>query len=239
MQKKFYRNWVVDTRLTSFEVISGETDLFVKAKSNLKRKTLKFVEKYRRILKDYIKKNPLFLESLEPLEVDLNAPLIVRKMIDASKEAGVGPMASVAGAIAEFVGNELLNFSKEIIIENGGDVFLKVFEKSIVAIYAGDSPLSGKFGIEVSPERTPCGICTSSGKVGHSLSFGNADAVTVVANSAILADALATSLANKVKSPDDIKQTIDSVSSIEGVIGVVAIADEKIGFFGNIKIVKI
>ena len=98
-------------------------------------------------------------------------------------------MASVAGAIAELVGRELSNFSDDIIIENGGDIFIKTTRPRIIAIYASDSPLSGKIGIEIDAGETPCGICTSSGSVGHSLSFGKADAVTIIAPSAALADA--------------------------------------------------
>ena len=148
-------------------------------------------------------------------------------------------MASVAGVMAEFVGKELLNFSKEIIVENGGDIFLKTLQNRTVAIYAGESSLSGKIGIEVTPSMGSVGVCTSSGKVGHSLSFGNANSVTVISKSTALADSWATSLANRVKSSLDIKETIECALKIEGVLGVVIIADDKIGFAGKIKILKV
>ncbi|GAG89833.1 unnamed protein product, partial [marine sediment metagenome] len=111
-----------------------------------------------------------FLTSLEPLFVSDNAPRIVKSMSEAAKRVGTGPMASVAGAIAEFVGNELLAFSPEIILENGGDIFLKSSKKRLIGIYAGKSPLTGKIGLEINGDDTPLGICTSSGTVGHSLS---------------------------------------------------------------------
>ena len=100
----------------------------------------------KEIVEDYLKKNPVFSKSLTPLDVESQAPLFIQKMSESSREAGVGPMASVAGVMAEFVGKELLNFSKEIIVENGGDIFLKTLQNRTVAIYAGESPLSGKIG---------------------------------------------------------------------------------------------
>lgn len=239
MDIKFYREWVKAGDLISFELRFKETDLLVRADRDLKRKAYKLVVKYRKILEDYLCKNPLFLHSLSPVDVEVDAPALIKEMARAGKLTDVGPMASVAGAIAEFVGRGLLNYSEEVIVENGGDIFMKLKKNRTVAIYAGDSPLSGRIGIEVMPAMTPCGICTSSGKVGHSLSFGKADAVTVVSKSAILADALATALANKVRNPEGIQKVIDSAFKIEGIIGLVIIVDDKIGFKGGLTICKI
>ena len=116
----------------------------------------------------------------------------MKQMIEAGQKAGVGPMAAVAGAIAECVGRELLAFSPEIIIENGGDIYLKCLKKRVVGIFAGKSPLTGKIGLEIDAKDTPLGVCTSSGTVSHSLSFGKADAAVAIAPSATLADAAAT-----------------------------------------------
>ncbi len=160
-------------------------------------------------------------------------------MAESSREAGVGPMASVAGVMAEFVGKGLLNFSKEIIVENGGDIFLKTLQNRTVAIYAGESPLSGEIGVEITPSMGPVGVCTSSGKVGHSLSFGNADSVTVISKSTALADSWATSLANRIKSSSDIKKTIECAFKINGIMGVIIIVDDKVGFAGKINILKV
>jgi hypothetical protein len=145
-------------------------------------------------------------------------------------------MAAVAGAVAEFVGRELLEFSPEIIVENGGDIFLKINRKRIVGIYAGDSPLTGKLGLEINPQDTPLGVCTSSGTVGHSLSFGKADAVVVMAGSATLADAAATAICNKVKKPDDINGAIEIGRNIAGLKGIVIIIGSSIGVWGDVKL---
>jgi hypothetical protein len=148
-------------------------------------------------------------------------------------------MASVAGVIAENVGRELMPFSPEIIVENGGDIFLSVKNSLSMAIYAGDSPLSMKIGLRFTDPEKPFAVCTSSGSVGHSLSLGKSDAVCVVSDSAALADSAATSIGNLVKKPDDIKKAIDFGKTIDGVDGIVIIAKDKIGMWGKVDIIKL
>jgi len=235
-EPRTYRHWVNDKDLVPFNIVVKETDLYIRASKNLKSKALRLVIKYREALERYIERYPLFLTSLEPLPIDVGAPSIVRAMAEAAARVGVGPMASVAGAIAEFVGNDLLAFSPEVIIENGGDIYLKSTEKRIVGIYAGKSPLTGRIGLEVNGEDTPLGICTSSGTVGHSLSFGKADAVVVLAKSATLADAAATAIGNLIKQPSDISSGIEFAKGIEGLGGVLIIQDDNMGLWGEVKI---
>ncbi len=235
-EPRTYRHWVEGRDLISFNVTVKETDLYICATINLKRKAHRLVLKYRHQLERYIERYPSFLTSLEPLPVAKDAPLIVRQMAAAAQTAGVGPMASVAGAIAEFVGNELAAFSPEIIVENGGDIYLRSSGKRIVGIYAGNSPLSGKIGLEINGEETPLGICTSSGTVGHSLSYGKADAVIVLSKSATLADAAATAIGNLINQPADINKGIEFVKDMKGISGVVIIKDDNIGFWGKVKI---
>ena len=145
-------------------------------------------------------------------------------------------MASVAGAIAEYVGRDLLTFSPEVIIENGGDIYLKSLTKRIVGIFAGKSPLTGKIGLEINAGDTPLGICTSSGTVGHSLSYGQADAAVVVSPSAVLADAAATAIGNLIIEPADISRGIEFASGIDGIKGILIIKDDNIGAWGDIKL---
>lgn len=233
---KAYRHWVRGDGLNSFNVVVKETDLYIRASSNLRRKAHKLVLKYRSMLEEYIKRNPAFLTSLEPLTVGEDAPHIVKEMARSTSRVGVGPMASVAGAIAEFVGNDLLAFSPEIIVENGGDIFLKSLKKRMIGIYAGKSPLTGKIGLEIGEDETPLGICTSSGTVGHSLSYGKTDAVIVVSPSATLADAAATAIGNLITQPGDIPNGIELAKGIEGLRGVIIIQDDKMGLWGEVKI---
>ncbi len=235
-EPRTYREWVKGKDLVSFNVTVKETDLYLRASRNLKSKAVKLVLKYRDALERYIERHPLFLTTLEPFPVGNDAPRIVKSMSESTKKVGVGPMASVAGAIAEFVGNELLTFSPEVIIENGGDIYLKSVRKRIVGIYAGESPLTGKIGLEINGEDTPLGICTSSGTVGHSLSFGKADAVTVLSPSATLADAAATAIGNLIKQVDDIPRGIEFAKDIEGLKGVLIIKGDRVGLWGEVKV---
>jgi len=235
-EPRTYRHWIKDKDLISFNVVVEETDLYIRASSNLKRKALKLVLKYRNALERFIERHPAFLTSLTPLPVEEDAPHVVRLMSESAAKAGVGPMASVAGAIAEVVGSELSAFSPEIIVENGGDIYLKSLKKRRIGIYAGKSPLSGKIGLEINGEDTPLGICTSSGTVGHSLSYGKADAVIALSKSATLADAAATAIGNLIKQPTDIPNGIEFAQGIDGLRGVIIIEDDKIGLWGEVKI---
>ena len=235
-EPRTYRHWIKGKDLISFNIAVKETDLYIRASTNLKRKAYKLVLKYRDVLERYIERHPAFLTSLKPLPVNDDAPRIVRLMSEATNRVGVGPMASVAGAIAEFVGNELLPFSPEVIVENGGDIFLKSLSKRIVGIYAGESPLTGKIGLEINSEDTPLGICTSSGTVGHSLSYGKADAVVVLSKSATLADAAATAIGNLIAQPSDIPNGIEFAKGVEGLKGVIIIKGDKAGLWGEVKI---
>jgi hypothetical protein len=235
-QPRTYRHWIKSQDLVPFTVVVRETDLYIRATSNLKRKALKLVLKYRDMLERYIEQNPLFLTTLKPIPIADDAPRIVRLMAESTAPVGVGPMASVAGAISELVGYELLDFTPEVIIENGGDIFIKSLRKRLVGIYAGDSPLTGKIGFEIDAEDTPIGISTSSGTVGHSLSFGKADAVVTVCRSSALADAAATAIGNVVMSADTIADGIELAKGIPNLRGVIIIKDDQMGAWGNIKL---
>lgn len=232
-----YRHQIKDTDLVSFTVTVQESDLFIRANSNLHDKALRLIRKYRKQLESYIARNPLFLTSLEPLTLGEDAPVIAKEMAVAAAKASVGPMAAVAGAVAEFVGKELLEFSPEIIVENGGDIYIKSNKKRTIGIYAGSSPLSGKIGIEIQAAETPLGICTSSGTVGHSLSFGKTDAAVVLAKSAAFADAAATAIGNIVKTSEDIPKAIDLAQQLNDIQGIIVIIGDKMGVWGKVRLV--
>lgn len=235
-QPRTYRHWVKDKDLVAFNVVVRETDLYIRARSDLKRQAHQLVLKYRQALEKYIERHPSFLTSLEPLAVGNDAPRLVAEMAEAAAKAGVGPMAAVAGAIAESVGSELLAFSPEVIVENGGDIYLKSLSKRLIGIYAGKSPLTGRVGLEIEGEDTPLGVCTSSGTVGHSLSFGQADAVIVLCPSTTLADAAATAIGNRIHQPKDIPGGIEFARSIGGLKGVIIIQGEQVGVWGKVKL---
>ena len=235
-EPRTYRHWIKDNNLFSFNVIVKETDLFIRATIDLERVALELVKKYRKIIEEYIEQQPDFRIALEPVCIESNAPDIIKAMADAAAITGTGPMAGVAGAISEFVGQGLMCFSPEVIVENGGDIFLKTLKKRVIGIYAGTSPFTGKVGLEIEGTCRPFGICTSSGTVGHSLSFGKADAVIVLSESATLADTAATAIGNLVKAPGDIDKGIDMAKNITGIEGLVIITGSKVGAWGNVKL---
>lgn len=181
---------------------------------------------------------PPFLASLVPLPDDPAAPPVVRAMLQAGIEAGVGPMAAVAGAVAEHVGRTLRTaFScKEIIIENGGDLWLAFDRPLTISVYAGTSPLSGLLAIELDPAHSPCGLCTSSGTVGPSLSFGYADAAVILCRDAATADAWATAACNRIQTAEDIGPTLTFLKTHPEVLAGLIVVGDRLGIQGAFRL---
>ncbi len=236
-ENRTYRKKVNNTNLHSFQVSVKETDLHISAKKKLIKESTLLIKNYRETVEIYIKENPDFLSSFIPIPVKSTDPDIIKDMKINSEKAGVGPMASIAGVISEYVGKSLLKYSDEIIVENGGDIFLNVLEPVTVALYAGDSPLSSKIGIRISDINKNISICTSTGTFGHSHSMGSADAVCVLSEYSALADAAATSICNRVRNEADIQKSIDYGKQIDGLSGIIVILNEKIGIWGELEIV--
>ncbi len=235
---------VMGRELVSSIVRVGETDLHVLADRDVSLQVKDLVVRFRLQLERYIQKNPAFKTSLMPLPGDPAAPPLIREMLQAGYDAGVGPMAAVAGVVAGNVGKALVaDGVQEVIVENGGDIYLHRNVDATIAIFAGQSPLSYNVGIQFSREQMPCGVCTSSGSVGHSLSFGDADSVTVVADSIALADAAATRLGNEIGKNNDRKVAISTAleysKKIIGIRGVVIICADVMGAAGDIELVRL
>jgi ApbE superfamily uncharacterized protein (UPF0280 family) len=238
-QERTYRNRINPGALATFRVVVKETDLLIHADTMLEAEARELVLESRGYLEAYIEVNPAFGSTLAPWRVEGPAPKIVRAMAEAGRQAGVGPMAAVAGAIAEAVGNGLTRSSKNLVIENGGDIYLRTEKPVTVGIYAGSSPLSMKIGLRLDPEGKAMGVCTSSATVGHSLSLGCADAVCVVSRSCSLADAAATAIGNHVESRSDAQRAIDFGRSIAGIDGIVIVVGKEIGLWGQLELVPV
>jgi len=236
-RERRYRHALRHERLVAFEVAVKETDLFILADSCLATLAERAIYEVRGPLEGYIARHPEFLLSLVPLPDDRLAPPIVREMLAAGRTCGVGPMAAVAGAIAEAIGRALLEESREVVVENGGDCYLRVDSPLQMGIFAGPSVLSEKLALRIRPEQTPLGVCTSSGTVGPSLSFGRADAVTVISPSTAVADAAATRIGNQVKNRGDINRALAVAPEIEGVLGAVIIMGDSVGAWGEVELV--
>lgn len=221
--------------LCETKVIVDETDLFIQSTKEFNK--LDYVKDIRNMISGYISLRPEFKTSLSPISLDDTAPEIINHMINASALAEVGPMATVAGAVSHYLG--IAMDDADIMIENGGDIYLKATVDKVISIYAGKSKFSNKLGIKIEACKTPIGICTSAGKIGHSLSFGRTDAVVVISKDTLLADATATSIGNKVKSIEDIETAIDFGKKIPGILGIVIIIDDELGAWGNIELVSV
>lgn len=236
-KERTYRSLINKDNLTSYQVKISQSDLWISSDSNLAGMAGKSLQKHRHSLESYIDRHPEFLTTLLPFPQDSLAPKIIRKMIAQSAVCGVGPMASVAGAIAEFVGNDLSGLTDHLIIENGGDIFLLSKSSLTIGIFAGESALSYKVKILIKPEETPLGVCTSSATVGPSLSFGKADAVCVLSSSATLADAAASAIGNQVHTGNDIRNALNYGMKITGVKGIVIIIGNEMGAIGKVELV--
>ena len=226
----------------------GEIDLdqtHIRLTTDLANHELKrYVFSIRRDLKNYILRNEDFLLSLEPIKTDENLPLIVKTMIDSANISGVGPMACVAGTISELSLNYLISKgSKYSIVENGGDIALINDERLLCGIYSNNQVLTNNIAFEIKARKKPLGLCTSSGKIGHSISFGESDSVSVIAKSASVADGLATRIANEVRgdtSEDKISNALECCEDFKEFFdGVLIISQNHVGTVGRLpKIVE-
>lgn len=189
----------------------------------------------RRLVDAYILIDPSFKTSLVPHDAMPCAPDIVKRMSKVSNRTGIGPMSAVAGAFAEYVALRIKeNFPcSDVLVENGGDIYADLTSDMDISVFAGQSPLSGKVGLHIPARDFPLGICTSSGTVGPSLSFGCADAMMVVCRDVALADSYATALANKVHSVNDLQPVIDSVSENEDILSAIVVKDDRMAMCGR------
>lgn len=238
-RQRSYRKRVNAQDLVSFHVAVKETDLWVSTNRRLENETRDLIFDSRHQLDAYMRTHMDFLTTLQPYPEDPCAPPLVKEMIEATSDLGVGPMASVAGAIAQFVARGLLPFSDQVIVENGGDIFLKANRPVTVCILAGQSRLSGRIGVVIPEQKMPLGICASSGTVGHSLSLGTADVVCILSPSAALADGAATALGNRIKKKTDLEKIAAWADHVKGISGGLAIMGEKMTMWGDIELVSL
>ena len=247
IEPRTYRHEMGAGRFRSFTTGYKDTDLWIGIDPGSYHEEMKdfcqeSIKNYRNELEMYLAREPEFGRSLIPCSINQYTPDLAITMAKAAKKANVGPMAAVAGAFAQQLGNDLLNnFNiQELAIENGGDIFLNLINPFILSIFAGNSPLSGKVGIEIPRNAGKMGVCTSSGTVGPSLSFGKAEAVMVACKDAALADAWATSLANRVQTAEDIDITLKYTEQIKDLLSIVIICNGCIGIRGrfDLKLIK-
>jgi len=189
----------------------------------------------RRELDDYIAGHQEFGSSLEPLVLEAGAPESARRMSAAADLVGVGPMAAVAGTMAQLAAEAGLRAgAEEVIVENGGDIYLRVNEPGLIGLYSGKTKLGDRLGFLVMPEDGPMALCSSSGMMGHSMSMGTCDLATVSARSAALADAAATQAANLVRKEKDVDTALERIMTVEGIEGVMVVKGDRVGMAGKL-----
>jgi len=221
---------------TAFNVKHHASDLHILADSDLSEMAYAILVKLRNDLDRHIMEHSEFLYSLSPVEQPDQCPLIAEMMYSASRMTGTGPMAAVAGAVAELTGRELIKSSSSVIIENGGDIWLDVKDTVIASVYTSNIHFRENIAIRISPGQMPCSLCTSTSRLGHSLSFGKADSVTIIADDGAVADAAATMTCNMVLAEDDIETALKQALSIEGVKGGLIIFRDKLVLQGDIEL---
>ncbi len=238
---RFYRHLSHPSSGVSFQIREGESDLWIHTNTPKKKTARQALLSVRKILNDYIRRDPTFKTALIPLDPLVPCPEPVEEMIHCAFAAGVGPMAGVAGMIAQYVGLALIaDGATHVLVENGGDLFVyRPQAPTTVGLFAGESPLSLKVGIKIPPSDIPIGIATSSGTVGVSLSFGKADAVCAISQNATLADAAATAIANRIQTSTDLDPALSWGARIDGIKGIVAIVGASLAAWGSIELVRI
>ncbi|MDD4238213.1 MAG: UPF0280 family protein [Desulfotomaculaceae bacterium] len=242
--KRTYRTSFRQDDLVHFQVVVRQTDLDIGVRRERFSPELvswvkNVLQELREPLERYTQEYPAFLHSLVPYDPLSGAPPIAIELAQAARLAGVGPMAAVAGAFAQHIGRALARRSKDVIVENGGDIYLRSTRQRRIGIFAGGSPLSNRIALEIKPEETPLGICTSSGTVGPSLSLGRADAAVILSPSASLADAVATAAGNMVQNSGDVQQAAEFALAVKGITGAVIIKNDRMAACGKLKLVPL
>lgn len=242
--KRDYRSLHEASNLHYFNLTLKETDLAIGVDAQSYTDSLLSlcrgeVIRLRDELENYISLHPVFRTSFAPIKLLPEAPPVAETMAAAALRTGVGPMAAVAGTIAQIVGEKLEAFVRDVIVENGGDIYMNSSRDRIVSVFAGESKFSNRIGIKICSQECPLGICTSSGTVGPSISLGRADAMVIKGVTAALADAAATGAANLVQTEKDLMKSIAYCQNISGITGVLAIKGDKMAAWGNIEIVPL
>ncbi len=236
-EERYYRTYVKPEESVSFNITLFESDLQIYTDSKLQIALEEELKMIRDTIERYIENNSLFNESLVPVPTVWHDPVIIRHMKVASRKLGVGPMATVAGAVAHYLGMKFFDQTNELIIENGGDLYVYGTNHKKVLLHGGPEATVKNLTIQIAKEHLPIGVCTSSGRVGHSLSLGNCDAVTVLAKDTLVADAAATAFGNLLKDKADIKDVLRYSKTFKDIQGVIAIVDDQMGAWGDFEFV--
>jgi ApbE superfamily uncharacterized protein (UPF0280 family) len=246
ISQRHYRRFFA-SELEQHLLVIGETDLAISLPRDIWDEKLSKglrdrVIEQRHQLQSFIIEYPDFAASHQPVKLPVFAPRAAQKMAEATARAGVGPMAAVAGFFAELAGRYIRenSLAREIIVENGGDIFIDSQKERFIGIYGGEKNIfTAKIAVKLLPEQFPCGVCTSSGTIGQSFSYGKADVAMIVAGDTALADAVATATANRVKTKSDVAAACEFAMSISGIIATLVICKDQMAASGKLELVSI
>ena len=242
-KERSYRSRFSNDERRWFCVKFLESDLWIEVNNgsysaSMEADTYAMLVDLRRSMDAYLLMDPQYKTALTPYDAGLEAPDILKEMAKVSHKTGIGPMSAVAGAVAQHVAEFLKSqFGvKEVIVENGGDIYAEAHSDMDIAVFAGQSPLSEKIGLHIPAASFPLGVCTSSGTVGPSLSLGRADAVMIVCRDVLLADSYATAMANRIKTVDDLQTVIDRIQNNPDILGSIVVKDDRMAICGQFEL---
>ncbi len=241
--ERSYRSRFANDSKRWFCVKFLESDLWIGVSndsylSSMEQDVYSLLVDLRRSMDAYLLMDPAYRTALEPYDAQQSAPKIMQHMSKVCHRSGIGPMSAVAGAVAEHVARFLSSKYSldDVVVENGGDIYAQSTTDMDIAVFAGRSALSQKVGLHIPAASFPLGICTSSGTVGPSLSFGRADAMMIVCRDTALADSYATAMANRIHSTDDLQTVIDLIQSNPDIMGALAVKDDRMAVCGNFEL---
>ena len=224
----------------SFQVVVGETDLWVAAKENFSRELSLLVAGLRGEIQAYMTLDPRFRTSLAPVDILPQASEIVRRMAAGARLAGVGPFAAVAGTIAQLAAEYFKDRSPEMLVENGGDIYIQGCRERIIGLLP-DVNSKAMLGLRIEGDALPLAVCSSSASIGHSLSFGQGELATVLAVDGAFSDAAATALCNMLQTAEDIPLAVKQAQAWAkyGLKGVFVQCGERLGMWGDFELVSL
>ena len=236
LNRETYRNRVRSKEDFSFRVVYKNTELIISSSRDIRSSIAKPLKDIYRDLESVVSKDPSFLKSLSPVSIKDFYPPSIQKMCELSSEFDVGPMAAVAGTVNDYIASQVPESVENLFIENGGDLYIRSCRDIRTGIYIRNQFFKDNLVIKLRASITPCGLCSSSGTFGHSLSMGRCDLAAVLSGSSISADAAATAIANSVKNIEDVEKTLDRYRCFDSILGILIVKDDRIGIWGEIEL---
>jgi|GEM_PF-1476937 len=235
---RFHRDWLAGADLYLTQISAKETELqiFTSRKAD-KHAIEEKIRLMRMDIENYIERDRMFLVSLRPVVIQKDAPLIVREMARCAKLINCGPMSTLSGAIAGFLGEELVKDGfKDVVVKNATSIFIKSRKTLAINFYTGRSKIWSKLRLKIKPKDTPLGIAIQAGSQARDINFGCADNVFVLSAHTALAQGAAVNVSNRINTKSDMQRALDFARSIKGIAGVAIILKNNMLSWGKIEI---